>query len=153
MDIKHWVDLFGKAADDSQVRASVAKAGITKPLKIGRNELSVRADIKGEGTTIVFTDESLLRPDGGVARRPILSAVMAVIQSADKGNLYKGALPHGLKKSDSQTAVRARFGPPTESNEDNQTDAWLVDGLTLAVSFSEDLKSIIQLSLAHPDSQ
>ena len=152
MDINEWVNLFGKSADDPLVRDAVAKAGITKPLKIGRNELGVRADIKGQGMTIVFSDETLLNPDNGVARRPILSAVMAVVEGSDKNNLYKGTLPQNLKKSDSQAAVRARLGAPTDSNDFNQTDAWLIDDLILAVSFTEDLTSIIQVSLAHPDS-
>ncbi len=152
MNIEQWIDLFGKPADDQQIRDAVVEAGITKTLKIARNELGVRADIAGQGMTIVFSDETLLMPEAGLARRPILSSVMVVLDSDDKSNLYKSTLPKGLKKSDSQSIVRKKLGEPVESNEDNQTDAWLIDGLILAVSFTEDLKSIIQISVSLPNS-
>lgn len=154
MNYKHWVDLFGKSADDSGVRDAAAKSKISKPLKIAPDELSVRADIKGEGTTVIFTDETILRPGpGSLLGRPILSAILLILQHPDKKNLYKGPLPADLNIGDSQEALRARFGPPTQSNEEMRTDAWLRDGVTLAATYAKDLRSLNRVSLALPGSR
>lgn len=154
MDYKHWVDLFGKPADDPAVRDAVATAKITKPLKMAADELSVRADIKGEGTTVVFTDETILRPGpGSLLGRPILSAVSLILQHPDKKNLYKGPLPADLKIADSQAALRAKFGPPTQSNDVMRADAWLRDGLTLGAAYAKDLQSLNRVSLSLPGSR
>jgi hypothetical protein len=152
MDIQQWVDLFGRPADDPQVRDAVAQAGVKKPLKIKRDELGVRADIPKIGMTIVFTDDSVLNGKSGTPGRPILSAVMAEVDNRSKKDLYPGALPHGLDKAMSREKVLARLGPPAQSNDAVQTDAWRIDGLDYAVSFAEDLGSIIQVSIAHPKS-
>jgi hypothetical protein len=153
MNYQTWVDLFGKAADDPQVRDAAAKAKITKPLKIAKGDLDVRADIKGQGTTVVFTDETILRPGpGSLIGRPILSAVMLILQHPDKKNLYKGPLPPGFSISDSQSALRARLGKPAQSNDDARTDAWVRDGLTVAATYAKDLQSLNRLSLSLPGS-
>jgi hypothetical protein len=152
MDYIQWVNLFGKSADDAQVRNAVSKAGITKPLKIGGDELSVRADIKGQGTTIIFTDETILHPDAaGVVGRPILSSVLMILQGPNKANLYKGLLPFELKKDDSRESVRARLGPPVQSNDEYRTDMWLVDGSKLAATYAQDLQSLTRISVSLPE--
>ncbi len=154
MDYKQWVNLFGQPADDAAVRDALAKAGISGRIKIGKEELSTREDIAGEGTTIVFTSETILRPDdpGAVVGRPIVSAVMMILDQPNKKNLYQGPLPYQLKKDDSQAALRARFGTPAQSNEKYRTDAWDIDGMTLAASYSKDLQSLTQVSLSLPNS-
>jgi hypothetical protein len=47
-----WVHLFGKPADDPAVQQALASVGLTKPIKIGKQELSTREDLEGQGTTI-----------------------------------------------------------------------------------------------------
>src|SRR5690242_20234228 len=98
MNCQDWVDQFGKPADDPQVKNLIAKAGITKPIKLGREDITVRADIKPMGMTVIFTDESILKPNEGRVGRPILSGVMMVIQRKS-GNVYEGKLPYGLAKA------------------------------------------------------
>lgn len=152
MDIKHWVALFGKPVDDPKVRQALVKARLKIPSKLRRDELDARDDIEGEGTTVVFTDESVIDPNGKEGR-PILSAVSVFVQNSDATEIYKGPLPYDLKTSDTQAALRKRFGKPVMSNATNRTDAWMIDGLMLAVSFAEDLKSIKKVGIRHPESQ
>jgi hypothetical protein len=153
MDYKPWVDMFGRSTDDAQLRKAVADAGITKSLKIGRDELSVSADVKGKGMTITFTDESILRPNtGGLLGRPILSSVLMILQHPDKSNLYKGPLPHQLDNNDSQALLRKKLGVPLKSNDERRWDAWIIDGVRVTVTYAKDLLSINRVSLAHPDS-
>lgn len=155
MDYKQWVDRFGKSADDKQVRDALARAGITDRIKIDRDELSASKDIKGEGTTIIFTSETILRPNaGGVVGRPILSGVLMIVHDRkNKTNLYKGPLPYGLKKDESQAVLRARLGKPVQSNKEYRTDAWLIDGLEMAATYSDDLQSLTQVSVTLPGSE
>ncbi|HEX8615272.1 MAG TPA: hypothetical protein VF800_28645 [Telluria sp.] len=154
MDFQEWVGLLGRAAQEPEVRDALARAGITGRVKIGRQELSTREDIAGEGMTIVFTDETILRPDnpGSILNRPIISAVMVVLGQPNEKNVYKGPLPYRFTKGDSQAAVRARLGPPARINEKYQADAWEIDGMTLAACYSEDLLSLEQVSLSLPNS-
>ena len=154
MDFKQWADLLGRPADDAAVCRALAEAGISERIKIGKKELSTREDLEGRGMTIVFTSETILRPDdpGAVVGRPIVSAVMVVLDQPSKKNLYEGPLPYGLEKADSLAALRGRLGTPGQTNERYRTDAWEIDGMTLAASYSKDLQSLTQLSLSLPGS-
>lgn len=154
MDYRQWLDLFGKSADEKQVREALAKAGITSRIKIDSDELSASEDIKGQGITIIFTDESILAPDTGVVGRPILSGVLMILQDRrSKANLYKGPLPYGLRYDESRMLLRARLGQPTQINDEYRTDAWFIDGLEVAVTYSADLNSLTQVSVTLPGSE
>jgi hypothetical protein len=155
MDYKTWVKLFGKSADDPAVRQALAKAGITSRIKMARDELSAREDIDGEGTTIIFTDDTILRPDdaGAVVGRPIVSSVLMILDARNKKDLYKGPLPHKLKQNESRDGLRKRFGTPSQINDTFRADAWEIDGLTVGVGYSKDLMSLTEVSLSLPNSQ
>ncbi len=152
MSYQDWVKLFGKPADDAAVKDAVKRAGVTKKIKIGNDELSVSADLPGTTLTIEFTDESVLDKSGkGIAGRPILSSVLITVQDPTEGVNYDGPLPHGLVKNTSRDSLRARFGTPAKSSEPPQRwDTWLVDGLTLFVGFTRDLQSINRVALSLP---
>lgn len=154
MDYAQWIKLFDKPADDIQVRSLLAKSGITDAIKINREELSVAEDIEGQGMTIIFTSETILHPAaGGIVGRPILSGLIMELQTKKrKSNFYMGSLPCELKKDLSQTTVRDRLGAPLQINEEYRTDAWIIDGLELAVTYAEDLQSLTQVSVSLPES-
>ena len=154
MDYQRWVNLFGKPVDDVAVHEALTKSGIKGPIKIGKDDLSTRVDIADEGTTVVFTSETILRPDDPTAAvgRPIVSAVMVILDQSNKKNLYTGPLPYNLIKDNSQEALRARLGAPAQSNDKYRTDAWELDGMIVAASYSKDLQAITQVSLSLPNS-
>ena len=52
MNYEQWLKLFGRAANDPDVAATVALAGISKNLAIATDELSVAADVPGQGLTL-----------------------------------------------------------------------------------------------------
>jgi len=155
VNYKQWVDLFGTSADDAAVRAVLTSSGINSPIKIGKDELSTREDIAGEGTTIVFTDETILKPNDSrsLLGRPIISAVLMILDQPNKNDLYQGPLPYHLNKNESQAALRARLGTPSKINDKYRTDAWEVDGMILATSYAKDLKSLTKVSLKLPNSR
>ncbi|MEO7206407.1 MAG: hypothetical protein ABI356_12300 [Steroidobacteraceae bacterium] len=153
MNYQDWEELFGRAADDSQLRKKLVDAGIKRKIKIARDELSETVELKGEGMEITFTDDSVMRPnDGGIVGRAILSEVMMVFDDAG-GDVYKGPMPHKIKQSDSRATLRAKFGKPKESSSEFRWDAWLIDGLTLTLRYSQDLKSLRVVSLSLPEAE
>ena len=150
MNYEQWLKLFGRAANDPDVAATVALAGISKNLAIATDELSVAADVPGQGLTIVFTDESILRPDTGLVGRPVLTSVTMLLKHPSAPQLYRGPLPHGLTSDTTQAAMRQRFGAPIESGDGRPWDVFRVDGLDLAPTYSRDLQSIARLTFRVP---
>lgn len=153
MNYETWSRLFGRTPNDPDVAAAVAAAGIVKTLSIGSDELSVAADIPGQGLTISFTDESILRPQGGLADLPILSSVMMLLRHPSAPHLYKGPLPFGLPANTTRDAMRQRFGAPIEVGESRPWEIFLVEGLELAPTYSRDFQSIERLTLRLPGSR
>lgn len=153
MNYETWSRLFGRTPDDPDVAAAVATAGIVKTLSIGSDELSVAADIAGQGMTILFTDESILRPQGGSVGLPILSSVGMLLQHPSVPHLYKGPLPFGLSANTTQDAMRQRFGAPIEVGESRPWEIFSIDGLELCPTYSRDLQSIARLALSLPGSR
>lgn len=155
MDLMQWVELFGRDADDGEVRKALADAGIAERITIKRQALSEREDLPGQGTTVVFTSETMLRPDdpAAVVGRPILSAVLVILDQANKDDLYQGPLPYHLGRSDGQGALRTRLGPPAKINQESAIDTWQIDGKKLAAIYSRDLQSLRKLTMALPGSQ
>ena len=148
LTFQDWVHVFGKPADDPAVQQALASVGVIKPIKLGRKELSTREDIEGQGTTIVFTSESILNPSDStaVAGRPIVSCVMVMLER------YDGSLPYQIARDDSQQTLRARLGTPAQINERFRADGWEIDGMILGVGYSKDLQSLTQVSLSLPNS-
>lgn len=153
MNYETWSRLFGRTPNDPDVAAAVTAAGITKTLSIGSDELSVAADIPGQGLTILFTDESILRPEGGLAGLPILSSVMMLLRHPSAPHLYKGPLPFGLSANTTQGAMRQRFGTPIEVGEGRPWEIFSIEGFELSPTYSRDLQSITRLTLRLPGSR
>lgn len=150
MDYQYWSQHFNKAANDLGLAAAISQAGITKPLTIESDGLSVAADVPGQGLTIVFTDESILRPEMGTVGKAILSSVVMLLRHPSTPDLYRGRLPYGLTPETSQSAMRHRFGAPIESGDGRPWDIFQVDGLEVSPTYARDLKSIARLALRIP---
>lgn len=152
MDYTQWKDLLGLKADDPKIKAAVAKAGVTLPLKVAKDETDVRADLKDKGTTLVFTDEAFLRglKDRRLGEGPPIFAEIVLILQHPKAATYQGALPFELKKESSQTALRSRFGQPLASDEPNRWDRWRVGELLLTALYAKDLQSLNRIVVGLP---
>lgn len=147
MDYKQWMDLLGQPADDPAVADALAKAGVAKPSKLGGDEISITAEVPKSGINLLFHDESVLRPDTGIVGRPVLSGVLILVQHPTKPNLYTGPLPYELVKDTSRDAVRAKFGPPAEIEDDLRWDQWFMDDKGVQVAYAKGLQSIRGVSL------
>jgi hypothetical protein len=154
MSYEQWVPLFGKAADDPAVAEALKAAGITTKIKIGKDELRASENVPGTGMMITFTDESVLNPSQGVIGRPILTAVMMVVQSNQGDTLYTGPLPQKLEKQTSRDALRARLGNPLRSSDGPVFwDAWQIDGVEVQPTYKRDRQSIARVVVRRPESR
>ena len=151
MDYQAWVPLFGLPATDPKVVSLLAAHGVTDPVTLPPQTFTTGADFKPHGFGVGFTSEFTLR--GGAADLPILASVVIVVSPAKvkKGwVLYAGALPGGIKASDSKDEVVANLGPPANVNDDYTSAGWAIDGLELGIAFTEGWKQIKQLGLSLP---
>ena len=151
MDYKLWVDMFGYKTDDKHLKDALKKAGIVQMPQIERDETDVRKDIKGEGITLVFIDETLLNKQALVEGPAVLGEIIMILQHPKKKDLYKGPLPFNLQPKNSQESLRKRFGKPIASNDDFLWDRWVIDNnLVLTVSYSNDLNALNRVIVGLP---
>lgn len=151
MDYLVWIPLFGLPAHDSKVVSLLAAHGVTTPVTLPAQTSTTGADFKLHGFGVGFTSEFALR--GGVANLPILASVIIIVSPAKvkKGwKLYTGALPAGIKVTDSKDDVIAKLGPPDSSDADYTSAGWTLDGLELGITFTDDWKQVKQLGLSLP---
>jgi hypothetical protein len=133
----------------------VAKAGITKTLRVGRDDTDVRADMKDAGITLVFIDPAFLhrRNDQTIGEEPPILSELTMILQHPKIRPYQGPLPFDLKRENSRANLRERFGPPRETNDEFRWDRWNVDDLVLTATYAKDLKSLQRVTVGIPGSE
>jgi len=142
MDYKQWVDFFGRTTADKELSKAIAKAGVKKLPIIAKDELRARVELAD--MRLVFTDEALFPNLGDIGDgHGVLSAVILKLR-VPEGAAYTGPLPFDLKRSDSQAALRARFGGPIDEDEEFRWDEWGVDELVLRVTYTKDFASLDQ---------
>lgn len=152
MDYAQWKSLLGLKADDPKIKAAITKAGVTTPLKVAKDETTVRVSVKDPGITLVFMDESFLRGlnDRRLGEGPPVFAEIILVLQHPKVATYKGSLPFELKKEESQTALRSRFGRPLVSNDPNRWDRWQFDEVVLTALYAKDLQSLDRIVVGLP---
>lgn len=151
MTCAEWVALFGKSTFDPQVRTALARAGVTAMPVIPRDEVFTLVQV-GEGMMVNFSEEGMFNdleePVG--TGTPVVAAVTMLLADPNE-TLYTGPLPFGVSRNDGRTELRQHFGPPEDSFDAIPSDEWTIEGLVLRVLYADDLKSILQLRLTHPD--
>src|SRR5579871_5621161 len=132
VDYQSWAAFLGLPANDSQVVAALAADGVTNPITLRSDELTVNVDFKRYGMSVGFTSEYALR--GGVADLPILTSVVmkpVLGKTAKNWTAYSGSLPYGLKKTHSKNDVVSLLGDPVHSDSDFYSARWKIDGREL----------------------
>lgn len=150
MGCKQWVDLFGRSTDDAELREALASAGIAKVPRIERDETDAAEDITGQGTTLVFTDETLLKRESTVEGSAVFSEVRLILQHPKGKDLYNGPLPFDLQLESSKDALRNRLGTPIEHNDKYRWDRWRMGELVLTVVYAKDLLSLNRVVVGLP---
>jgi hypothetical protein len=152
MDYRQWIDLFGKTTDDPKVQDSLKGAGVNLPLKLEEDDTDVRIDLKNTGITLVFTDEAFFhrRDDLAIGEGTLILTQVILMLQHSRASLYKGPLPFGLERDDSQEDLRGRFGAPARENPRFLWDEWRLDDLILSATYVKDLKSLSRVGIRLP---
>jgi hypothetical protein len=148
MNYQDWINLFGRDSEDKAVKDLLAERGVMKVPPIKKDHLNTRVPL--DDSMLIFGAAELFpsRSSGGDGAC-VLSALVLPLKGYKWGE-YKGELPHQLKPTDTQKALRKRFGKPRECDEDFYWDEWVIDGLDLRVTYAEDYKSLAAVSLTLP---
>ena len=148
MNYKVWVDLFGCSTDDKNLQNALANAGIEELPYLSRDHLRTEEEVSGQGMTLEFRDAILLGKKSLVEGPVYLAQVVMHLQDPEFADLYNGPLPYDLKREDSQGLVRKLLGEPAEI--DGTIDVWEIDNLELEVVYTEDLGSLMHVTVAVP---
>ena len=81
------------------------------------------------------------------AESKVLSDVSFTAAGLAGGPPFRGALPYGLRFSDSRDATRARLGSPIWTSPHVNNDRWEYGTRFAAVDFSEDASSIKRVTV------
>ena len=133
-----WRKLLGKRHDDRAVQAALAAAGVDKPPKLPRGDVSVIVDLAGHGMWL-----DLVKRDGAL----VLRGVGAYVQRRKKPDLYKGKLPYDLAAGMTRAEVAKVLGAPDNRNDKVDYDTWLRDGVELLAAYANGTLGHITCSL------
>lgn len=131
MHANDFISCVGKPEDAPEVRALLAALGVTKKVKMPKDDIEARVDLPRQGLSLIF------EPEGPKSSRLVFSAVQFLSDSNEGYKSFKGTLPHNLLFSDAQAEARAKLGKPGESKKAFRLDRWKLDGLKLTVEYAK----------------
>jgi hypothetical protein len=143
MDASRFEQCLGKLEESPEVSKLLKDLGVTKKLKPIRGE-DVEVDLPkiGVGLTFAHAEEK--------SSKLTLTGV-EFLPGGDGDKPFAGALPKGLKFSDSKADVYTKLGPPTIVTEERmRLDHWVVDGIQISVSYSRSLNELTSIIIGVP---
>ena len=132
MDSSEFIACIGRLEEDPQVQRILAAIGVTKKLKMPRDDIDVRASVPKLGLSMIF------EPEGPKSSRLMLSAVQFISDTEKGYRGFAGELPAKLLFSDLKAQARAKLGQPQEDDEDLRLDIWRFGELRLAISYARN---------------
>jgi hypothetical protein len=141
MDSDDFIAQLGKADDSPDVQRILAAVGVTKKLKMPKDDIEARADLPKLGLSLIF------KPEGPKSSVLIFQAVQ-FFSDDEKGYVsFRGALPKQLLLTDKQAEVRAKLGKPTESKTVLRLDRWKTPDRILTVEYAKESKRISAITV------
>lgn len=144
MDSNELIACIGKPEDSPEVKNMLAAVGVTKKLKMPKDDIEARADLPKQGLSLIFEPES---------RKSSLLLLTGVqfFSDAEQGfKTFQGTLPGNLLFSDSQTEVHAKLGKPFETKKAMRIDGWKFDRLLLTVEYAKKDHRIAMVAVEIP---
>jgi len=132
MDYREFVSCIGKHEDDPEVQALLSVLGITKKLKMPKDDIDVRHVLHSHGLDLIF------KPESQKTSRLILYAVQFISSLEEGFSTFTGTLPSGLLFSDGQVEAQRKLGTPSTSKPKLRRDIWRLNGLQLALKYSRN---------------
>lgn len=149
------MSLLGKASDSPEVQAMLSQGGAKDP-KLRKGDVNSWVDLNDLGLALVFTDEAHLTGQENLdigEGALILTSIRFHSGINPDFSAFAGALPLGVKFSQSQADLAATLGKPEYSNALLSKDRWLVDGTWFFANYVDELDRLMTFSMQVPDRQ
>jgi|GEM_PF-2261355 len=132
MDSDDFIACIGKPQDAPEVQRMLQAVGVTKTLRMPRDDIEARVDLGKDGLSLIF------KPEDPKSSLLVFNAVQ-FISDAEKGfTSFAGTLPRQLLFSDTQAQAHAKLGKPFDARPKLRRDIWKLDGLRLAIKYAKD---------------
>ena len=144
MDSNDFLTHLGKPDDAPEVQKLLNAVGVTKKLKMPKDDIEARADLPKFGLSLIF------KPEGPKSSVLIFQAAQ-FFSDAEKGyKSFAGALPNQLLLTDTQAEVRAKLGKPSESKPALRLDRWKLADRALTVEYTKEDRRIAAITVHIP---
>ena len=132
MDYSAFVPCIGKQEDAPEVQALLSTVGVTKKLKMPKDDIDVRHELPDLGLSLIF------KPEDPKSSRLILTAVKFMSGAEHGYASYGGTLPAKLLFTDGHAQTHAKLGPPKIEKQKLRLDIWQLQNLRLAIHYTKD---------------
>lgn len=144
MNSSDFIACLGKRDDSPEVAKVLAAVGVTKKLKMPKDDIEARADLPKLGLSLIF------KPEGPKSSVLIFQAVQ-FLSDAEKGyKSFAGALPNQLLLADTQTEVRAKLGKPSETKPALRLDRWKAADHVMTIEYAKEDRRIGAITVHIP---
>lgn len=137
MNGKEFVACIGKPEDAPEVQAMLVTVGVTKKLRMPKDDIEARADLPDQGLSLIF------KPEGPKSSRLIFSAVQFFSGAGRHYKRFAGLLPADLQFSSTQAEARGKLGKPFKALPKLGRDIWKLQGLLLAISYTDEAPHLV----------
>ena len=132
MHSNDFIAALGKGEETPEVQRIFSAFGVTKKLKMPRDDIEARVDLPKDGLSLVF------EPEGPKTSRLLFTAVQFLSDAEQGYKSFTGGLPGNLAFTDTQAEVHAKLGKPAESKKAFRLDRWKPNGTKLTVEYGKD---------------
>lgn len=144
MDSNEFVACIGKPDESPEVQRILTALGVTKKLKMPKDDIEARVDLPKKGLSLIFEP-------AGTKTSQLLFTGVQFFSDAEQGYAsFQGALPGNVLMSDSQAEVHAKLGKPFETKKAMRIDGWKLDGLLLTVEYAKKDHRIAMIAVEVP---
>jgi hypothetical protein len=136
MNSNDIITCLGKSEDTPEVQNLLNAVGVTKKLKMPRDDIEARADLPKLGLSLIFKPE---KPKSSL----LVFYAVQFFSDAEKGYIsFAGTLPSHLLLTDTQSEVRGKLGKPSETKAALRLDRWKQSNYVLTIEYSKESLSI-----------
>jgi len=145
MDSDAFISCVGEPEDSNEVQRLLASVGVTKKLRVPRDDIEARVDLPKLGLSLIF------EPEGAKTSRLIFTGVQFFSDTEKGYTNFSGTLPGGITFADTQREVHAKLGKPALTKKSLRYDAWKPEGKLLTVEYAKGSGKVAMVSFELPE--
>lgn len=131
MDSDPILACLGKLEPTPEVQKLLHSVGVSKKLRMPRDDIEARADLPELGLSLIF------KPSDPKSSVLFLQAVQFFSDEEMGYKNFAGSLPNQLQLMDTQAEVRAKLGKPSESKAAFRLDRWKTAGRIVTIEYAK----------------